>query len=118
MRAPPRSALWHVVTREAERKARGRGESVQAGFVIEACGLSDRMLTLSRVLLARSEKARVELSWAEGRRRLAAGESPGRRRDEFLIREWAHELGSEDHGMLSQIDGAVSGSTMRQDSVF
>ena len=38
--------------------------------------------------------------------------------DEFLIREWAHELGSEDHGMLSQIDGAVSGSTMRQDSVF
>ena len=38
--------------------------------------------------------------------------------DEFLIREWAHELGSEDHGMLSQIDGAISGSTMKQDSVF
>ena len=29
--------------------------------------------------------------------------------DEFLIREWAHELGSEDQGMLSQIDGAISG---------
>eukprot|EP00966_Prymnesium_polylepis_P313572 7245717-Prymnesium_polylepis.1 len=38
--------------------------------------------------------------------------------DEFLIREWAHELGCEDQGVLSQIDGAISGSTMKQDPVF
>jgi hypothetical protein len=31
--------------------------------------------------------------------------------DEFLIREWAHELGSEDHGMLLRLARSVVSRT-------